>query len=74
MKTKFELDVLMGDKKATANIIGKLPKYKPYLAITYGDGVMINGGNVICVKDKDLEKLAVNILKAIKSKKLKTHK
>jgi hypothetical protein len=70
MKTEFDLEVLMGTKKATAKIIGKAPDCIPYVSITYGDGIMINGGNVICIRDKDLERFAVNILKSLRSKKL----
>lgn len=45
-------------------IIGKAPKCKPYVKITIND-------KGLYIEDKDLEKVAINILKALKSKKLK---
>lgn len=64
MKTHFDLDN-GGDKTRNGQIkiIGAHPKYKPYVSID------VNGVNM-WVKDKDLERFAVNILKALKSKKL----
>ncbi len=68
MKTEFELiayhDYLLG---GTIKIIGEEPKYIPYVSISLPD----NKGNLF-IKDKDLERFAVNILKALKSKHLKT--
>ena len=61
MKTKFELDVCCGEGEI--EIIGTRPKYIPYVSIT------INGNRGF-IKDKNLEKFAVNILKALKSRKL----
>ena len=69
MKTEFELEV-SGDGKilpspATISIIGKVPKHRPYVAI------IIFSTRKHFIPDKDLERFAVNILKALKSKKLK---
>lgn len=65
MKTHFDLDN-GGDKKRSGQIkiIGPYPSYRPYISIEINEVDM-------WVKDKDMERLAVNILKAIKSKKLK---
>lgn len=70
MKTEFELEVSSspsGIRKSgfTMKIIGQQPKHKPYVSIYFG----VNQCYVI--PDKDLEKFAVNILKALKSKHLK---
>lgn len=54
------LDLIEAD--GSINIIGKNP---PYVSID------IKGINSVFIKDKDLEKLAVNILKALNSDKLK---
>lgn len=51
------------------NIIGSMPENRPYLSITIQED-----GNEIAhtwVEDKDLERLAVNILKCLNSKRLK---
>jgi len=51
------------------NIIGKMPDNPPYLSISFQhDGNEIAHG---WLPDKDLERFAVNILKALKSKYLK---
>jgi hypothetical protein len=69
LKTMFTLEQMEGmglfDSEYTIRIIGERPKYKPY--------VVIGGspGKDLFIKDADLEKLAVNILKALKSKHLK---
>ena len=70
MKTEFELDVNLtyivpggGTGKATAKIIGKTPKHKPYVAIT-----LTNEKNTLAdiwIKDKDLKLFAKNILKSL---------
>jgi hypothetical protein len=69
LKTEFQL-VWSNDEpviNVKASIIGQLPKTgKPYVSIN-----PYSQGNPIFVHDKDLERFAVNILKAIKSKKLK---
>lgn len=65
MKTEFELDCPDGmTKTAIAKIIGERPTCKPYLM------VISDKQKSVFVKDKDLERLAVNILKALKSRKL----
>jgi hypothetical protein len=66
MKTEFQLDIPDNQTKgAIAKIIGERPSCKPYLMI------IIEKKNSLFVKDRDLERFAVNILKALKSKKLK---
>lgn len=69
MKTEFELDVLSRPIKAKATIIGRSPKNWPYAKIE--NTTHRCGHFSACIKDKDLERFAVNILKALKSKKLK---
>lgn len=79
MKTEFELDIIGSPviKEAAGKqlntprirIIGKTPEDKPYVNIEFYDSG--NYYHCIGVKDKDLERLAVNILKALNSKKLK---
>jgi len=50
------------------NIIGKRPNDRPYLSVTFCNE---KGQFAYAwMKDKDLERFAVNILKALKSKKL----
>lgn len=69
-KTQFEL-VDSDDKSVVGNalIIGREPNYKPYVSLKlYGK---VDNSHYGFVADKDLERFAVNILKAIKSKKLK---
>lgn len=70
MKTKFELDnYRIPTAYATLTIIGKRPKHAPYVSIQYIDG---NGHeHHLLIKDKDLNLIATNILKALKSKKLR---
>lgn len=67
MKTTFELETqFFEDRGAAATIIGKASKGdKVYLAFSGADEF-----NVGYIKDADLEKFAVNILKALGSKKL----
>ena len=70
MKTSFrleEVDIPDNTDGGVISIIGKAPHEKPYVTI------LVSGteGRTICIKDKDLERFAVNILKALKSKKLK---
>jgi len=80
MKTEFELDTMLthivgyknGTGNAKAKIIGKAPKHKTYVAIA-----VTNDKNTLAdlyIKDKDLEKFAINILTAIGSKRLKPAK
>lgn len=66
MKTEFRLE--HANKKLSAvyiKIVGTRPDYKPYVSIWNDDLAPL------FIADEDLEILAVNILKAIKSKKLK---
>lgn len=70
MKTEFELDCIqpaIKGHKGQIKIIGTKPNYRPYVSIT-----LRSGNNEIsgCIQDKDLEKFAVNILKALKSDRL----
>ncbi len=70
MKRRFELEHngSYPKQRGIVNIIGSEPEDKPYLSICF----MYEGNQIAhsWVSDKDLERLAVNILKAIKSKKL----
>ena len=70
MKTIFDLEELQSPKYGgCAMIIGKDAEYNPFLAIKiYGKGG--RGGRSFEMADKDLERFAVNILKALKSKKI----
>jgi hypothetical protein len=71
MKTEFKLDTTSPYKSTgEVKIIGLPPKYKPYLSfrITTPNGIESSG----CLPDKDIERFAVNILKALKSSKLKS--
>lgn len=71
MKTEFELEISMHNPARivksgdTISIIGQAPKHKPYVSIT------VAGSNSLFIQDADLETFAVNILKALKSNKLK---
>lgn len=74
MKTEFKCGLGQGDQNAghemTVRIIGTEPNNKPYVVIygkTSKDTTQVNGW----IEDDDLETFAVNILKSIKSKKLK---
>lgn len=66
MKTEFVLETMDGletfDSFNRIKIIGAAPKDKPYVVIENHD---------LFIKDKDLERFAINILKALKSKHLK---
>lgn len=48
-----------------ASIVGQLPTSKPYVSIN-----PYSSGNPIFIADKDLERFAVNILRALNSKHL----
>lgn len=74
MKTEFQLEVRLTyvagiNGSATAKIIGKSPIDKPYVSITVCNEKNTLADMSIC--NKDLERFAVNILKATGSKKLK---
>lgn len=65
MKTEFELDAHKADYTGSKiKIIGKAPKHKPYVTIA------LTNRDTLFIEDKDLERFAINILKALKSKKL----
>jgi hypothetical protein len=70
MKTAFLLENNSSypKQRGYVNIIGKRPDNPPYVSISfYHEGDQISHG---WIADKDIERFAVNILKAIKSKKL----
>jgi hypothetical protein len=71
MKTEFDLMIPRsdGDIKSgfTLNIIGQEPNNKPHLSVDFGSA---GRSKVYVLADKDLERFAVNILKALKSKHL----
>lgn len=69
-ENEIELMVLQGGyyKKTTAIIIGQSPENKPYVNIEVID--KDDNRLLLGIKDKDLERFAVNILKALGSKKL----
>lgn len=69
MKTSFELEKLVDMRYGAAFllIIGKAPKHKPYVKLETN----IPDVSDYAIKDKDLERFAVNVLKALKSKQLK---
>lgn len=67
MKTEFFLD--SDDAEHTGSnikIIGHAPKHRPYVSVNIS-----NQRHSLFIEDKDLERFAVNILKALKSKRLK---
>lgn len=75
-KTTFQCGMGKGDQNANHNIeikiIGSSPKQKPYVAI-YARTSILTTEATGWVEDKDLELFAVNILKALNSKKLKSY-
>lgn len=70
-KTEFELEDFSYGKpfqRSTISIIGQRPVNDPYVNINLIDA---EGRNfVFGIQDKDLERFAVNVLKALGSKKL----
>lgn len=76
MKTNFELELGEGDKGAghslEIKIIGTHPDSSPYVAV-YASGLTECTQASGWIADQDLEKFAVNILRALGSKKLKTN-
>ncbi len=69
-KKDFELDVLTGDCGAKALIIGENTEDTiAYFKIEVDRKADFNFS--ACIKDKDLERFAVNILRALNSNKLK---
>jgi hypothetical protein len=73
MKVEFELDNHLADLTgSTISIIGKADNCKPYVRIQLPNLENVTSPNTcLFIQDKDLERFAVNILKALKSKKLK---
>lgn len=71
-KENFELEDGSG-KKITGSIliVGHKPKFKPYVTIKLYRANEKEEHKHGFIKDKDLERFAVNILKALQSKKLK---
>ena len=70
MKMEFILENSSGELSDwKAEIIGEAPKYHPYVLIR-----SISRKNEGFYMDKELERFAVNILGALKSKKLKETK
>lgn len=70
MKTEFKLMVPKSPKDQDSGfmlrIIGQEPKHKPYVSVDFQ-----SHESVYVIKDRDLELLAVNILKSLNSKRLK---
>lgn len=61
MKTEFKLEwASRGTTVFKATIVGSLPGSKPYVSIDAFTG------NPLFIADKDLERFAVNILKALR--------
>lgn len=68
LKTKFDLDRGAGLQIATASIVRDRPKSTPFVNIKF-----VNGAGKVYfanVANADLERFAVNILKALGSNKL----
>ncbi len=73
MKTEFELDCHLADLTGSiVSIVGKTPDHRPYVRISLPNLEHVTSTNTcLFIQDKDLERFAVNILKALKSKRLK---
>lgn len=70
LKTKFKLECLSDKRnKSIIEIVGKAPTDTPYVIIDI-DAIAKYDSYTYFIPDKDLERFAVNILKAIRSKKL----
>ena len=71
MKTEFKLMAGL-HQRTTLKIIGQAPEHKPYVVIEWKQFAPAGLMDVrVFVSDSDLERLAVNILTALKSKRLK---
>jgi hypothetical protein len=72
MKTVFKIETPVGDGQMMDNgyisIVGTSPNFIPYVSISPAGG----DESGYFIKDKDLERFAVNILKALNSKHLNT--
>lgn len=68
LKREFELEWASKKKVpgAKISIIGEQPGSKPYVSINAF-------GELVFIPDRDLERFAVNILKALNSKKLASY-
>lgn len=75
MKTEFKLDSHLADLSGSSiKIVGTRPKNKPYVRISMPEfNNLTSRNNCLFIYDKDLERFAVNILKALKSKKPNNH-
>lgn len=73
MKTEFDLHFGNGElhKSGQIKIVGQRPAHAPYVAIYLNDPRQPQTTTSCWIPDKDLERFAVNILKALGSKKLK---
>lgn len=67
MKTTFKLDGLDRAASGDMQIIRASPLHQPYVII---DVTRLGVTSSLTIRDGDLERFAVNILKALKSKKL----
>ncbi len=76
MKTEFQLDSHLADlSRSKISIVGTKPDSKPYVRIELPNLENVTSTNTcLFILDKDLERFAVNILKALKSKYLNTQK
>jgi len=73
MKTVFELDSHKAAlSKSRIKIIGKKPQHSPHVSIVLGHSADPYALESLFIKDKDLERFAVNVLKALNSKHLNT--
>jgi hypothetical protein len=74
MKTEFKLDSHLADLTGSKiKIVGKNDRItSPYVRIELPEKLLKHTRNTcMFIYDKDLERFAVNILKALKSKRLK---
>jgi hypothetical protein len=72
MKTQFDFEKLNTDWLGRACIIGHAGNDEaPYVVIQFSRYKTYQKMEQLYISDKDLERFAVNILKALKSKKLK---
>lgn len=72
MKTEFQLEFPgRPGHNGSIQIIGERPDNIPYVALSVTKSGNVQSEIHACIPDKDLELFAVNILKALKSKKLK---
>lgn len=72
MKTTFNMEKINTRCDATISIIGEKPKDKPYVQVQFINNKDSSGK--LYLKNKGLEKFAINILKSLNSNKLKNEK